>query len=71
MLKMPPNDSVQLQLSILAALDDCPSRVDRSILDQPQLPEHREEGGEERSGKAGIQQTLDLRHNPRRVGPLG
>jgi len=46
--------------------------VDRniSVQVQPLLPEHREEGREERGSKAGVQDALNFNCHPRRAGPL-
>ena len=70
MVEIPRNDTVQLPLPILAALDGRPPHVDRSVPVQPLLAEHCEESGEERSGKTGVQDVLNLDRRSRRADPL-
>jgi len=69
-VEIPRHDPVQLSLTILAAFDGRPSHVDRSVSVQPLLPEHCEESGEERGGKAGVQDALNLDRRSWRAGPL-
>jgi len=69
MVEVPGDDAVELPLPILASFDGGPTHVDRGISVQPLFAEHREEGGEERSAEACVQNRLDVYHPARRTGP--
>jgi len=69
MVKIPRNDAVEFALSILAAFDGRPSHVDRYVSVQPLLAEHREEGGEERSGETREEDRLNLYDRVCGTGP--
>ena len=53
-IKVPGDDAIQFPLAVPAAFYPSPSHVGRCVSIQPLLAEHRKEGGEERSGEAGV-----------------
>jgi len=69
-VEAPGDDAVELPLSVLAPLDGRSSHVDRGVSVQPLLAEHREEGGEERSGETRVEDGLNLDDRARGTGPL-
>ena len=60
MVKIPRHDTIEFALSVLAALDGRPTNVDRRVSVQPLLAEHRQEGGEQRSGETREEDYLNL-----------
>jgi hypothetical protein len=68
MVEVPRDDAVKFALSVLAAFDGRPSHVGRRVSVQPLLAEHRQEGGEEGSGKTCEEDGLDMDH--RGGGPV-
>ena len=69
-VEVPRNDPIEFALSILATFDGSPPHVGRLIPVQPLLAEHRQEGGEKRSGETRVQDGLDLNYHMGRASPL-
>ena len=69
MVEIPANDAVELPLPIPAAFNGGTSHVDRCISVQPLLSHHCQESGEERSGKTGKEDRLDLDNHVWRSSP--
>ena len=70
MVEVPRDNPVEFALSILATFDNGPSHLGRGIPVQPLLAEHGKEGGEQGSGEARVQDSLDLDDGVGRAGPL-
>jgi len=70
MVEVPCDNTVELPLSILTALDGRPSHVDRGVSIKPLLAKHSEEGGEDGRGEASVQHYLYLDDRAGRARPL-
>ena len=70
MVEIPPDDTVQFPLPMLAALDGRPSHVDRRVSVQPLLAEHCKEGRKKGSSETCEEDCLNLDSRAWGTSPL-